>query len=299
MRRTAILIASGLLFFGYAARASAVIVTYEYPTSGELSCPANSTLNGTMCYCNVGYNMSGGLCVKIEAPTPTEFQIYEDVLMSVTVNDTMTCDQLGIFAATDKDMCQRYKATSRDARDKWKSIPRPSISVGGIATPWAPITHQTFDASQAVAPIKPAPPPVATSSAATSTPKVVPPDAPVKVADDEAATEKMGEALKKVLDDRQKKSAAPASSSGVPQDTATSSPAPAADSGPSSALIELSKKMAADAAAAAAEPPPAVTPTPSASSANTTQTAQAAHAVEPESSPGFFSRIIGFFRWLF
>jgi hypothetical protein len=298
MRTWAVLTMSAILF-GMAGPVAAYDVSYTPITSSNtLVCPANATLNGTMCYCNVGYNMSGGQCTKIVIPPPAQFEIYDDVLMTVTINDTMTCAQLGMVATLDKQMCEQYRATAADKRDQWKSIPRPlATATNGVANPWAPASQQTlYNASQAIAPLAPPPPPpaAATTSVATSTEVAKPVEAP-PVPEVDPEVEKIGEALKKVLEERSKEK--PAETAKTTDDAQSAQPVVANSTttySPPPELIELSKKLAAAEAEAAANPPPQA---PESSAA---QTAQAAQAVEDtEDSPGIFARIVGFFRWLF
>lgn len=289
LRAAAILSVLGLL--GSAGPALAYDVSYTpITTPAPLTCPENSTLIATMCYCNVGYNLSGGQCVKTSAPAPAQNEIYEDLLMTITINDTMTCAQLGVVATIDKQMCDQYRATSPDKRDSWKSIPRPSATPTGIATPWAPTSQQIpANPQQGIAPIPatPALSPVATTTEATAPPEPKPEETPPPETTD-AEKEKIGKALEQVLDEHANDKA-PAKS-----DVADTPATPPVVTGPSLALIELSKKLAAEEAAAAATPPP---PPPAAPESS--QTAQAAQAVNDEYKPTVIDKIIGFFRWLF
>lgn len=140
--------------------------TVTYSPSTELSCPANSTLKGSLCYCNVGYRIVGNSCIKDEAMPPGQYEIYQDVRSQVDFNSDLkfTCAQLGIVGTIDLDMCTRYQATPDDKKYEWKTISRPStLSAPTITNPWAPAGQQTMVGSstppQALLPLTPPPPP--------------------------------------------------------------------------------------------------------------------------------------------
>lgn len=190
-------IATALAFLlpvlAYAEATSTYTVTYSPST--ELTCPANATLNGSQCYCNKGYGVSGISCVKIEAPppppAPSGQEIYQDIASAVAFNEDLTCVQLGI-APADLDMCQKFKATPDAQKSSWKSIPRPSAQpTSAILNPWAPPSQQIFVNNSSTTsnivpalppPPAPPPPPPPPVEIPTTTPEIIPtpPSPPVE-----------------------------------------------------------------------------------------------------------------------
>jgi hypothetical protein len=276
-------------------------VTVSYSDDGDKVCPANSFLIGSICQCSLGYVAKNNACVKPDtAPvqTPTQYQIYQDILMSVTVNDGLTCAQLGWVSGTDLDMCSRYLGTPADKRLQWVGIPRPYAAPStAILNPWAPPSQQTMTESTASTTVTPkiVPKPVATTT----------PEKP-----DDAAL------AKKALEDI---AAAPVAKAPVekPKEDPAPAPMPAPEPAPEPELKPVLPIQ--DDAPAQPNPVPTETPVDDASStiATTTdpitiddlsgglvpfaQVAPAAAASAPavsdqETPPPFFARI---FKWLF
>ena len=200
MRKSVVLSAAVLLFsiFGISSTATAYTVTYS--SEGTKVCPANATMQGEQCYCNVGYKVDGTKCVRDEGMPLGKYEIYEDIRMTVTVNDEKNCDQLGMIGSVDLDMCKRFKATPDAQKIDWKTIPRPvTVSGAVISNPWAPPSQQSFAAgassSQIVPPLPPPePPPAPTSTPATVETPLPPP--PVETKPVEQKTEEENPAQK-------------------------------------------------------------------------------------------------------
>jgi len=294
MRRVLAVIGSVVVSFFFAGATFAYDVSYSYDNTGPVTCPANATLAGTTCYCNTGYQVSGKQCVKIEVSAPAQNEIFEEIRWQVDLNDDQSCAQLGVIGTPDKDMCEKYKAASRDARQLWKSIQRPTPAIANYLTPdIGPPGQQWFTntPTQSVPPVSTSTepdakldePPAATPEsepAATSTPAITPED---------EENLKMGEALQKIVEERHK--APPQSTPATPPE---SPPMPqAATIAPPPELVALSIRLAAE------QPP---MPQPEKNTGPTAaQTAQAAQAAQDSEDPpgGIIDRIINFFRWLF
>jgi len=63
--------------------------TVTYSKSSELTCTDNATLNGNLCYCNLGFKVSGAQCVKDDPPTPPPHrcgEIYQDIASAIAFN---------------------------------------------------------------------------------------------------------------------------------------------------------------------------------------------------------------------
>src|SRR4051812_4536570 len=126
MRKWIVFFGVGLLMpsFAYADLATTTSsgATVTYSASTDLICPANSTLQDKMCYCNSGFRVGGTACIKDEAMPPGALDIYEDVRVQAAFNDDMSCEQMGIVGTVDLDMCKRFLATPTDKRSEWKTI---------------------------------------------------------------------------------------------------------------------------------------------------------------------------------
>jgi hypothetical protein len=185
-----------LVTFAQTATTTDTGYTVTYSPSTERVCPANSYLISTMCYCNNGYHVSGKTCAKDTAPAPTGSEIYEDIRMMVTLNDKMTCAQLGIALQPDLDMCTKFRAASDADKADWKSIQRPNVVNGpAIENPWAPAGAQVLSGAASTSQGIPAniPPPPAPKPAATTTPTSTKPTLPRPT---ETATEEVSPAAK-------------------------------------------------------------------------------------------------------
>jgi hypothetical protein len=187
MRRLCALIAVFLFLplIGIIYTPSALSYTVTYSSSTPSSstttpaqppiCPANAILQGTQCFCVAGYKVSSNSCVKDEAMPPGTYEIYVDVATAVQLNDgKLSCEQLGLVAAIELDMCKRYLATPENKRDQWTSIQRPYTPPAGMITnPWAQPGQMQLDflATTSTIPANiPAPPPPPPPPATTTPP---------------------------------------------------------------------------------------------------------------------------------
>jgi len=280
------------------------MVTYAQST--EYTCPDNATLNGTQCYCNKGYVVSGNSCVLYvppPPPPPPANAIYQDVLMSLTVNDDKTCDQLFTVKA-DIDMCTTYRADTNKAN--WTSIQRPTVMSGpAIANPWAPASQQTFSGSdtgttgtttpQVIPAIAVTPPPPPPAPDPTPTPDPTPPPPPPPSAE----TDPPAPDANAPTDD----SLAQALANATPvQADDSSSTDTVADAPPAPAPEALPQSFPQIAAAGASQDAVQVSPTSPGLSPLTDITLTPDQTIPDDSSdqqPGFFARIFNFlFGWL-
>ena len=63
-------------------------------------------------------------------------QIYQDLRISISLNDALSCADLGITSPIALDMCLRFKSASPNERDSWITVPRPaSASQSVLLTP--------------------------------------------------------------------------------------------------------------------------------------------------------------------
>jgi hypothetical protein len=300
-----------VLAFAESATTTSAGATVTYSPSTELSCPANSTLNGAQCYCYKGYIASGNSCTPYVPPPPPPTPantIYNDILMSLTVNDDKTCAQLFILKA-DIDMCSAYRGDAN--KDSWKSIDRPAISstnAPAISNPWAPASKQTFSG-------------VDVNGTGTTTPQivpatVVPPPAPATTtADTSDDTSAAAQALAKLAATPPPAPApTPAPDPVPPPPPPTPAPDPQQD--PATVLppdqvqpAVIDPNQTANAAAAQAanmmQLPAGLTPISNSAPQSDTSGGigltddQKISGDAPPSQPGFFAKIFGWlFGWL-
>ncbi len=297
-------LAMPLLVYAQEATTTASGATVTYAKSTQLTCPDNSSLSGSLCYCNQGYKVDGKQCVKYD-PTagigPND--IYQDIYMAVTINydnPSLTCQKMGFATSTDLDMCTRYKASPNGT---WNAIQRPATTNGPMITnPWAPASQQTMTGSSsanALQPLTPPPPPPP------------PPEATSTIQDSP-----LMKALTKAIAEGVDTTPAPQPPPPAPAPAPAPEPEPQPTTPVPSAVTVPQEEQPA--------PPPAppqqmsfpqiasvgalpngaaVTPTSPGLSPLTDISLSAEQKIEtekaPEKSPGFFSRIFSFlFGWL-